>query len=486
VKKILLLLLLAGCMVGPDYYEPETCVPISFVESSSEECSSEDLCHWWEQLGDSHLNSLIAESVQGNFDFGIALEKIEQARAYLRVEGSYLWPEIDLNATATRTRNSQNFFSSRAASTSTTGTTGALPLYQNFFLLGFDAIWELDFWGKFRRAKRAAYDQWQASYEDAQNVLIMIISEVAVDYVTIRALQNKIDLTRRKIGADEREIELMQDLFQSGLDSEIQLDTLIASVESDKATLPVLEASLKQTIYALAVLLGRQPECLVQEFEEMGPIPKGYDKIPVGLPSDLLRRRHDIREAERMLAAATEQIGVAVADLFPHVSLTGTTIGGSSLIGSGFGWESNKLSNLFNPLSKTWSIGPNIRWDLIDFGRTFGNIAIQNSVQRQAFLSYEKTVISALQDVEGALAAYFEEQKRNRFLKNQAEADRRVLALTEDLFQSGLASEIQLIEATRTWIDSENTFVDSEQALTSDLIAIYKALGGNWECSYLP
>ncbi len=473
-------------MVGPDYNVPQTCVPVTFVESSSDSSSSDDLCHWWEQLDDPHLNCLLNEAVQGNFDFGIALEKIVQARAQFRVEASYLWPEIDLNATATRTRNSQNFFSSASstASTSTTGATSSLPLYQNFFLLGFDAIWELDFWGKFRRAKRAAYDQWQASFEDAQNVLIMILSEVAMNYVSIRSLQQKVDLTRRKIGADEREIALTQDLFQSGIDSEIQLDTLIATVESDRATLPVLEASLKQTIYALAVLLGRQPECLVQEFEEIKPIPKGNDRIPIGLPSDLLRRRHDIKEAERMLAAATEQIGVAVADLFPHISLTGTTVAGGSLIGSGIGWESNKLSNLFNPLSKTWSIGPNIRWDLIDFGRTRGNIAIQNSLQRQAFLSYEKTVITALQDVEGALAAYFQEQKRNVFLKDQASADRRVFELTEDLFQSGLASEIQLIESLRTWINSENSFLDSEQSLTSDLIAVYKALGGNWECSY--
>lgn len=187
-----------------------------------------------------------------------------------------------------------------------------------------------------------------------------------------------------------------------------------------------------------------------------------------------------------MLAAATEQIGVAVADLFPHISLTGTTVGGSSLMGSGIGWQSRKLSNLFSPTSQTWSVGPNIRWDLIDFGRTFGNIAVQNSLQRQAFLSYEKTVISALQDVEGALAAYFQEQKRNLFLRDQTEADRRVLELTEDLFQAGLASEIQVIEAIRTWVTSENSFIDSEQSLTSDLIAVYKALGGNWECSYLP
>lgn len=475
-------------MVGPDYHVPETCVPLKFVEISSQESSSDDLCHWWHQLDDPHLDRLLAEAVQGNYDFGIALEKIVQARAVLQVESSYLWPEIDLNATATRTRNSQNFFSSTstAAATTTTGGFSSVPLYRNFFMVAFDAIWELDFWGKFRRAKRAAYDQWQASYEDAQYVLITILSEVAVDYVAIRALQHKIELTHQKIGADEREIILTQDLFQSGLDSEIQLDTLIATVESDKATLPVLETSLKQTIYALAVLLGREPEYLVQEFEEIKPIPKGKDRIPIGVPADLLRRRPDIKEAERLLAAATEQIGVAVADLFPHISLTGSTIAGGSLMGSSFGYQSSKLSNLFNHRSETWSVGPNIRWDLIDFGRTRGNIAIKNSLQRQAYLSYEKTVITAFHDVEGALAAYFDEQRRNIYLNDQVDAYRRALDLTEDLFQSGLASELQVLEALRTWIDSTNIFMDSEQALTSDLIAVYKALGGNWECSYLP
>lgn len=489
--KISPIVLLAGCMVGPNYQAPQSCMPEKFIESCSVETDSacdSDYYHWWEQLNDPILNCLLTEAVQGNFDFGLALERIVQARSQFRVESSYLWPEIDLNASATRTRNSENFFSaaSAAAAGTTAGATSSLPLYQNFFLIGFDAIWELDFWGKFRRAKRAAYDQWEAANEDAQNVLISILSEVAVNYVSIRALQQKIKLTHQKIGADEEEIELAQDLFQAGLDSEIQLDNLIATVENDKATLPVLAASLKQTIYALAVLLGKQPECLLKEFEEIGPVPSGSGKIPIGIPSDLLRRRPDIKEAERKLAAATEQIGVAVADLFPHISLTGSTIGGGSLIGSSYGYQSRELSTLFSPMSKTWSVGPNIRWDLIDFGRTRGNIAIQNSLQRQALLTYEKTVITALQDVEGALAAYCEEQRRNVFLKDQTVANQRALELTEDLFNAGLASELQVLEARRTWIDSENIFVDSEQALTSDLIAVYKALGGNWECSYSP
>lgn len=484
---VLVCIALGGCMVGPNYKAPEISMPEKFNENEEGTgCTDEELCRWWRRFNDPLLNAFIEEAALDNFDVRIALEKIVEARAQYRIERSYLFPEIDLNAAATRSRFSQNIFTSSLfenslasgnaiSPTTETGGIFGLPV-QNFFQLGFDAIWELDFWGKFRRGKQAAFDLWQASVFDAQTVLITTISEIARNYVSIRSLQLQIELLKKQIVIDKRELQLNQVLLDAGLDSEIEVDTLITQLEEDLAFLPQLEASLKTTIYAFAVLLGKQPEQLGNAFETIEKIPSGLGWVPAGLPSDLLRRRPDVRSAERQLASATENIGIAVADLFPHIYLTG----------NGYGYESSHTNNLFSAASKYWTIGPIINWDLIDFGRTRAQIASANSVQRQMLLAYEQTVINSLKDVEGALVAYFEEENRNRHLSKELTAERRILELTEDLFTSGLVSELNVLQIEKTVLTQEMTLIQSDAALTSDLIALYKALGGNWECMPSP
>ncbi len=484
----LILLFLTGCTVGPNYHKPDVQMPMSFEEKKEDEpLSDQDLVGWWKHFDDPVLNRLVQEAVQGNYDWRIALEQIVEARAKYRVERSYLWPEIDLNAAATRAHFSDNLFTSSSLLNSTaTGSSPAsvvagdnFPIAgatQNFFQIGFDAIWELDFFGKFRRNREAARDLWQASKESAQGVLITVIAEVVRGYIGIRSLQQQIKLWKDRIWADERQLELSEVLLDAGLDNQIQVENLIASLEADLAALPPMEAALKQEIYALAVLLGKHPEGFAATFETVAKIPSAMEKVPAGLPSDLLRRRPDIRTVERQLAAATEQIGVAVADLFPHIYLTGNTVG----------FESNRLNKWFILPSRYWNVGPSLNWDLLDFGRTRAQVAVQNSLQRQALLAYEQTVISALQDVEGALVAYFEERKRACDFEYQREANARALILTEDLFDSGLVDEWQFLQAWKTLINSDMSLIQSQQALASDLVALYKALGGDWQCSASP
>ncbi len=474
-------LVLSGCMIGPNYHEPETAMPTQFEQNKYEDGKAADLCQWWKQFNDPLLDSLIAEAVDANYDLRIALEKIEQARAQYRIEKSHLWPEIDFNASAIRTRFSQNLFPTPETPTTTGTSTNSsfFPVFLNVFQIGFDALWELDFFGKFRRSKNAAYYTWESMIEDAQSVLISLLSEVAVTYVNIRAVQKKIELIKRKIQADEKELAITQALFRIGIDNETQCTTLISSIESDRASLPGLETSFKQNIYALAYLLGSQPEGLLEEFQEIGPIPSSNDRVPIGLPSDLLRRRPDVRSAERQLAAATEQIGAAVADLFPHISLTGISFGAGNQ-GSSVGFEGDELNHLFKWPSRTFSVGVNLNWKLIDFGNIRGKIAVQNSLQRQALLNYEQIVIASLKDVESALVAYFEEQKHKESLSMKVMADRRTLEITENLYEIGLANELEVLEARKTLFVSESSLVESEQALTGDLIALYKAIGGNW------
>lgn len=471
------LALLGGCMVGPKYQMPDIQMPDQFAEGTAP-ISDEELCQWWKQFGDPKLDALIEEVVRGNYDFRIALEQVVEARAQFQIQSSALWPTIDLNAVAIRQRFSQNLFTSASnavafASGAATSGVGAVtgPPVQNFFQIGFDAVWELDFWGKFRKGKQSAYDLWEASQFLADNVMITVIAEAARDYIAIRGLQQQIEILKEKIRVDLRQLELLQVLFHAGLDNEIQIQAQVAALEVDQAQLPVLETSMKQTIYALAVLTGSQPEEYANAFNDAQDLPMFAGKVPAGLPSELLRRRPDIQASERQLASATEQIGIAVAGLFPSIALTG----------NGYGYETNTFSKILAHRSSIWNIGPNISWDLIDFGKVRGQIDSANSVQRQALLNYENSVISALQDVEGALVAYFDEERRNEDLIAEVKADSRSLVLNQDLFQAGLASELAELEARKILLDAKTTLIQSDQAIASNLIALYKAMGGNWE-----
>lgn len=485
-------LLFSGCVVGPKYHEPKMPLPSQYEESADPSGSYADLRTWWTQFNDPLLDEFIAEALDDNYDLRIAVEKIEQARSQYRVERSYLWPEIDLNAVATRTRFSQNLLphpsiTNAASKPLTPGTptvASAIPSFPPRFLnileVGFDAIWEIDFFGKFRHQKNAAYYTWEAAYDDAQSVLIAMVSEVAVNYVNIRAVQNKIVLTQRKIADSESELAIAKAQKGIGLYNELQVYSLISTLETDRASLRVLEISFKQAIYALAYLLGRPPEGLIVLFQEVMPIPSCGNKVPVGLPSDLLRRRPDVRSAERQLAAATEQVGAAVADLFPHISLTGISFGKQR--GSSFNFEADKFKKLLEWPSRMYSVGVELNWNLVDFGRVRGVIAVQNSLQRQALLNYEKTVIGSLRDVEGALVAYFEEQERKDLLEQKVAADKKTLEITEHLFKIGLATKLQVLSAQKNLLDSQNTLIESEQSLAGDFIALYKAIGGDWAC----
>jgi NodT family efflux transporter outer membrane factor (OMF) lipoprotein len=350
------------------------------------------------------------------------------------------------------------------------------PPVQNFFQIGFDAVWELDLFGKLRRGQEAAFDEWEAVQMQAQDVLITTISEVVHQYITIRSLQEQIALLEKKIDVARRNDLLFSFLQQAGIDSQRPVAVAAMDLEQEYAKMPVLETSYKQNIYALAVLLGKQPEELLSTFTATATLPLAISKVPAGLPSELLRRRPDIRAAERKLAAATARIGVAIADFFPKVSLTGT----------GYGYESNQQNNWLVPSARYWTIGPAIQWNLLDFGRTRAQVATANAQQKEALLFYEKTIITSLQDVEGALVAYFDEQVRYQHLIQEKEIATSLYQMTQDVFQAGLADEMQMLETLKGVFDKEDECIKSRAALANDMVALYKALGGQWECLAMP
>jgi len=471
-------LILIGCKVGPNYCPPTALVPVEFAEDRPERTSwvtDEDLCHWWtDTFNDPFLDQLLEETILNNFDLLIALEKVFQARENYWVQFTGILPQFESDFQATRFRTSRSFTSASLTPT--------ISPYQSFFQTGLDAIWEIDLWGKLRRTAQSAYYSWQATAEDERGVKITVLSEVANLYVAICYYQTKIGLAKELVDFDAEIVAISKSRFQAGLSNEAELLTFQSEFEGDTASLYVLEAALKQSIYSLAVLLGRPPETLLNEFSVLRPIPLPSGKIPTTLPADLLRRRPDIASAERSLAAQTELIGVAVADLFPSLSLIGSSssFAANPLQGANVGYSSDMLNKLFKPQSLIWGIGGLVTLPIFDFGKRNATVNIQGFLSNQAYLTYEKTVITALQEVEIALANYFNEDQRLLHLTNEAGYDERNLKVVFDQFQAGLADYIQLLQAKQKWLVSSNAMTDSQQAIDNDLIAIYKALGGDW------
>lgn len=457
-------LICAGCSFAPSNKTPDMALSDSFVESKEGESNEEELYTWWKQFGDPQLDELVETALKGNYDLLMAMEKIHETRAQYRIKAADLWPEIKAKGEAYRVHLPQG------ASNPGNAPTPLLKPLQNLYIAGFDSSWEIDLFGKIRNAKKAAYFTYLSSQEDMHNAKVSLIAEVATTYTDIRALQKRIAIAMKNIETQDEIVALATSRLESGLIPEGTLDSAKAFLASLQAIVPSLESALKQQIYSLAVLLGKTPEEMAGKFTDEGKIPIAEGKIPVGLPSALLLRRPDIRKAERDLFSANAQIGVAKAGLFPDFSLT-----------AAYDWVALRFHDWFKPPTRLWYIGPAFSWQLFDGGKTWANIRVQNSRQKQAFLNYKKTVISALQDVENALVAYSEEDKRQLYLDDQVTMNTRQEELTQDLFDSGLADLGSLLQVAQGVYQAEDSLVQSVQALMTNLIAVYKALGGGWQ-----
>ncbi|MCB1109779.1 MAG: efflux transporter outer membrane subunit [Chlamydiia bacterium] len=460
IAKYILLLILTGCAVGPNYDTPIVTLPENYGEPHEEEQVDEvALKRWWTTFNDPLLDVFVHEALSQNYDLKIAVEKVNEVRALYQIEAAELYPKVDLTATEQRTRISQSLFDAPFMG----------PPYQNLYKVGFDASWEIDIFGKRRREKEAAYYEYEAEVNSARDVYITLLSELASTYIEIRAYQQRIALAKKDIFIQKELLTLAESRFEAGLDSEIEPQEIRFSLEETEAVLPELQTNYRHAIHRMAVLLGKPPQMLQNDFEDVKAVPISTAAIPVGLPSDLLRRRPDIRQAERTLAAATANVGSAIADLFPRFSLLGS-----------FGFESNRSNNWFKARSRSWSFGPNMQWPILYFGRIRANIRAQNAKQQQALLNYEQTILTSLEDVENALVSYYKEDERVDRFEKQVNSASRTYELTRDRYLSGLVDFSALLDADRARVDAENNLVDSTQALSTNLVALYKSLGGEW------
>jgi outer membrane protein, multidrug efflux system len=456
--------LLAGCAVGPNYQAPKTNTPAQWTTSlaGGETNGPVDLGQWWKNFNDTNLDALIATAIQSNLTLNIAEARVREARAQKGVVSGGLWPSLGAGAGYSRNHYGANTFPPLGGF--------GVPLDYNLYNADFDAAWELDIFGGTRRAVEAANAQIGAAEYGERDVLVSLLAEVARNYIGARAYQQRLNIVQENIRVEQDTLDLTSNRYENGLTSDLDVQQAKALLNQNEAEVPSLEASFDSSVYQLGVLLGQPPDALVDEMSATNPIPLTPPLVPVGLPSDLLQRRPDVQQAERQLAAATAQIGVAKADLFPKFSLTGTV-----------GVQSTWAWNWMDYASKYWNAGPTVEWDLFQAGSIVANVHVQNARQQQALDTYQQTVLVALQDTETALTAYAREQVRREKLVQSAQADQEAFDLAAQLYQNGLADFLNVLDSESKLYAAQDAVVQSDQNVSLDLVQLYKALGGGWE-----
>jgi NodT family efflux transporter outer membrane factor (OMF) lipoprotein len=446
-----------GCKVGPDYQRPATTMPTTYA-STRPSAEATDLTQWWTRLDDPTLNSLIQRATEANLDLAIAAQRVREARAQRRVVAGAGQPQVNADGSYQRARLSEN------------SAVGAAGVPFNSWIGGFDASWEMDIFGGLKRQVESADAVVQATIESQRDVLVTVQAEVATNYVELRSSQARLDVVRRNLKTQTDLLDIVLAKMKGGLGTDLEVSRSSAQVSATQAQIPTLESSIKASTFRIAVLLGLMPGQLVEELASTKVIPIPPMIIPAGQPGELLQRRPDIRQAERQLAAATANIGVAKADLYPKFSLVGTA-----------GLSSSTFRNWWDANSRYWSLGPTVSWSILNGGTINANIEVQNARQQQALLSYQQTILQAVRESEEALTNYANEQVRREQLQNAVNSSRRAVDLAQELYTKGITDFTGVLDAQRTLLADEEALVLSQAAVAEDAIAVYKALGGGWQ-----
>ena len=396
-----LIFLAAGCSVGPNYEKPDLPVPAAWTEAQQKgvDARAIELTRWWTKFNDPLLDSLVERAAKSNLDLRLAEARIREARASRAVTASGAWPTVDVSGSYTRNRASENAIGVPAPGRRGSALVAAPISIRTFTEAASTPIGKSMCLAACAGALRRRMRPLKRRLKNRRDVLVTLLGEVARNYIDLRGFQRQLAVARANLKTQQDTLELTQVRFQAGLASDLDVAQQEAQVNTTASQIPTLESGLKQAAYALDVLLGSQPGALWGELAKETEIPSLPPEVLVGLPSDLLRRRPDVRRAERQLAAATALVGAATADLFPKFFLTGVA-----------GLQSVSASDWINGGSRFWSIGPRITWPVFDAGRIRANIEIRNAQQEQALTQYEKSILTALGDVETALVNYANEQ----------------------------------------------------------------------------
>jgi outer membrane protein, multidrug efflux system len=453
--------LLVGCAtVGPDYTRPEISTPKKWrtdlkTNPAQGPGDSRTMADWWTTLNDPTLTSLIQRALKDNLDLKDARSRVREARARRGISAAERFPTLDAGGSAKSSRSSED-----------TGSGERRELYA----AGFDANWELDLFGGVRRSIEAAQADLETSQEDYRDVMVSLLAEVALNYIEVRTFQTRLEVANKNLKTQNETYELTTFRFEAGLGSALDMERAKYNLENTRSQIPALRVSLEEAKNRLAVLLGIHPGSLQTELSANKPIPVSSVDIAVGIPAEVLRRRPDIRRAERELAAQTARVGVATAELYPKFTLLGS-----------IGLEALSFPDLFSVNNRKDSIGPSFSWNIFDAGAIRKNIEVQNALQEQALIKYESAILTALEDVEKVLKAYAEEQQRRQSLSDATQAAQRAVDLALKQYSAGTIDFQDVLEAQRSLLSFQDQLAESDGAVTSDLIRVYKALGGGWE-----
>lgn len=463
VLLIAIMMILGGCAaVGPNYTTPEQEMPDTWTDSWT--ADQNNVIHqnqvfqhdWWSLFNDPLLNHYIEDATQNNLNVLTAFLRMEEAKARLGVLLGDRFPEVTADGDILRQRSSDNSISG--------------GYEEKFYSPSLGARWEIDLFGRIRRSIEAATADYQVSEEEFHGVMVSLYGEVSRTYFTIRTAQARLTSAEANIGSQVELLELTRSRFTHGLATDLdiaQAERLLARAEAE---VPPLKVELSESINRLSVLLGRMPGDLHHELLVVKPIPLPPPNASVGLPADLLRRRPDIRKAERVLAAQTARIGIATADLYPSFSLTGM-----------FGFESIDAADLLDAGSRVFSFGPSLRWQIFSGGSIRNTIKAQDAVTQQALLAYEQSVLTGVLEVENSLKAYVEDRVRLRALERSVDAAQRSVRLSTRLYKEGLVDFQPVLDAQRDQFNFENQLAVARGNSSINFVRLYTALGGGWK-----
>ncbi len=487
----------AGCTLGPDFAPPDAAAPASWFAQHRAPAGATPVLpsvpvaetpdpHWWNLFGDPVLTALETRVAAENLDVRTATLRLAESRAQGRVVGADAYPGVNGNASFTRESVSKNgIFTAFGAPGSSTGSPGTVANGQGFgaggpsganiqpfdlWQYGFDASWELDLWGRVRREVESASASIVASDEARRAALLSALAEVARDYLQLRGTQETLRITRESLATANDTLQLTREREAGGLSADLDVANARAQVASVAAQLPQLEQLQGQQINAIGQLLGEPPGVLDGELASPRKVPPPPPSVPVGLPSELARRRPDIRQAEAQLHGATADIGVAVAAFYPTITLSGS-----------LSLQALQFSQLGNWSSNQYALGPSLTLPIFEGGKLKATLELRRQQQQEAAVKYRQTVLQAWHDVDNALIAYGAEQARNQRLAQAVAANRTALTLAEQRYRDGLSDFLDVLNAERSLLAAQQQQADSTATVSTNLVALYKALGGGWE-----
>ena len=469
-------LAVAGCAAGPNYHTPNITTPGRFAAAppaadataANNAPAAVDQALWWQALHDAELDSLVERAIAGNPDLAIALDRLQAARTYEAAIIGTVLPVVDASAGAGRGTGS-NLARGRATQTlvSASNTAGLTRINE---IGGFDAVWELDIFGRYRREMEAARYDTQASLAARNAVLVVVAADVARAYVDMRGLQMRAAVLDAAIATLRESLRIVRIRYERGITNELDVTLASRELATLEAQSGPVDAAVHAAQYTIATLLGLYPEDLAQELKPRQMVPQVPGAVDAGLPLDLLRRRPDIGQAERELAGANARIGIATANLFPSLAIT-----------AGIGVQRQALGTTPSVSDHIWSAGPSLLWPLLDFGALDAQVQIADLQTRALLVNYKKTIQGAVREVDTSLDSFQAQQGSLEKLGTALTASQRAVTLATERYQRGLTDFLNVVDAQRQEYDIEEQYASAQVALAETFIALYRSLGGGWE-----